>query len=377
MMYLDNAATTLYKPDTVGEAMKDAVNHHLYGNPGRGTYDFALNSARLILQTRKLIRDFFHADETYEVVFQNSATMGLNTLLKGLLVPGDHALTTSWDHNAILRPLYQLQKNEITFSLINSEPATGTLFYQELEQKLRPETKLFICSHASNVTGNVLDLDQIKTFCQKHQLLLIVDVAQTAGQVEIDLHDHLIDAICFTGHKSLYGPTGIGGICLKKALPVTPLLSGGDGIRSFDKEQFPQLPSLLEAGTPNIPGIMGLAKGIEYVKQKGIATIQKQMDTFTSILYHRLHSNSNFTLYGDFSGPHVGTVSFNYRTIDSAQIADYLWEHHQIATRSGYHCAPKMHEALGTAKQGTVRLSFSTFNTPEEINQLVSILESI
>lgn len=376
-MYLDNAATTLYKPDAVGEAMKEAVNSHLYGNPGRGSYDFTLNSARFILQTRKLIRDFFHADETYEVVFNSSATMGLNTLLKGLLNAGDHVIATSWDHNAILRPLYQLEKRGVTTSFINSDPQTGTLCVHELEQKIQPETKVLVCSHASNVTGNVLDLTLIKEFCQKHQLLLIVDVAQTAGQFEIDLSDCSVDAICFTGHKSLYGPTGIGGICLKKELPVDPLLSGGDGIHSFDKEQFPQMPTLLEAGTLNIPGIMGLAKGIDYLNQKGVATIQKHMANLTNLLYSQLHSNPNFMIYGDFSQPHVGTFSFNYKNVDSSQISDYLWENHQIATRSGYHCAPKMHEALGTATQGTVRLSFSTYNTIEEIEQLLDILTSL
>lgn len=377
MIYLDNAATTLKKPETVGEAMKEAVNSHLYGNPGRGTYDFALNSARVILKTREIIRDFFQADASYEVVFNNSATMGLNTLLKGLLSAGDHVLATSWDHNAILRPLYQLEKQGIDFSLIQSEPITGKLYYDELEQKLRPETKLFVCSHASNVTGNVLDLEKIQRFCKQHQLFLIVDVAQTAGQCQLDLSNHAIDAICFTGHKSLYGPTGIGGICLKKNLVIEPLLSGGDGIRSFDKEQFPQLPSLLEAGTLNIPGIMGLAKGFEYINQKGLETIQTHMEKLTSLVYDRLYDHPDFTFYGDFTQARVGTLSFNYKNVDSAQISDYLWENAEIATRSGYHCAPKMHEALGTVDQGTVRLSFSTYTTEEEIETLLSILTSL
>lgn len=375
--YFDNAATTIQKPLTVTEAVCQALKDETFGNPSRGIHDYSLNSYRAVALVREQAKQLFSANEEYEVIFTNNATTSLNMMIHGLLKQGDHVLTTSWEHNSVLRPLYQRKQAGICIDYIHSEPITGTLLWEEAEKKVRPETKAFICSHASNVTGNVIDLEQVKQFCQKYQLLLIVDAAQTAGQLPLDTSDSLIDAICFTGHKSLYGPMGIGGICLKKQLAVKPLMSGGDGVHTFEPEQFSELPGMLESGTLNVPGIIGLGKGIEYVQTIGVEKIKQEVAQLVRDFTDELKKIPSIQIYGDFSNDHAAVVSLNIENIQSSIVSDALWNDYQLATRSGYHCAPKMHENLGTKKQGTVRFSFSSFNTKKEIQQAIHALDQL
>ena len=369
-IYLDNAATTAQKPAVVAEAMTTILTGE-YGNPSRGAHGYSLAGYRVAEKARNQLKELFKADKRYEVAFTNNATVALNEVLKGLIQAGDHVITTAWEHNSVLRPLYQLEAAGASFDVVSSEALTGRLNYQEFAEKLRPETKAVICNHASNVTGNLLDLEWVKTFCAEHKLYLIIDVSQTAGVVPIDLSDGKIAAACFTGHKSLYGPQGTGGVCLLKDLPLEPVLTGGDGMQSFSKVQPKELPTLLEAGTLNIPGLAGLAASVQWVKEKA------EKATLGDYFYQELKKIDGLTIYGDFSGPRVDVFSINIKDAESAIVSDLLWEEFEIATRPGYHCAPLMHEALGTADRGTVRLSFSSFTTKAEVDTVLAALQNL
>lgn len=369
-IYLDNAATTAQKPAVVAEAVTQILTGE-YGNPSRGAHGYSLAGFRVAEKARNQVKNLFNADQRYEVAFTNNATVSLNEVLKGLIHAGDHVLTTSWEHNSVLRPLYQLEEQGASFDVVSSEAVTGRLNYQEFTEKVRPETKAVVCNHASNVTGNLLDLEWVKNFCAEQELYLIIDASQTAGVIPIDLSDGKIAALCFTGHKSLYGPQGTGGVCLLKDLPVEPVITGGDGMQSFSKVQPKNLPTLLEAGTLNIPGIAGLSASIQWLMEKEPA---EKLGTY---FYQELQKIVDVTIYGDFTNPRVDVFSINIKDAESAIVSDLLWEEYQVATRPGYHCAPLMHEALGTADRGTVRLSFSSFTTKAEVDTVLAALQNL
>lgn len=369
-IYLDNAATTAQKPAVVAEAVTQILTGE-YGNPSRGAHGYSLAGFRVAEKARNQVKELFNADQRYEVAFTNNATVSLNEVLKGLIHAGDHVFTTSWEHNSVLRPLYQLEEQGASFDVVSSEAVTGRLNYQEFAEKVRPETKAVVCNHASNVTGNLLDLEWVKNFCAEQELYLIIDASQTAGVIPIDLSDGKIAALCFTGHKSLYGPQGTGGVCLLKDLPVEPVITGGDGMQSFSKVQPKNLPTLLEAGTLNIPGIAGLSASIQWLMEKEPA---EKLGTY---FYQELQKIAGVTIYGDFTNPRVDVFSINIKDAESAIVSDVLWEEYQVATRPGYHCAPLMHEALGTADRGTVRLSFSSFTTKAEVDTVLAALQNL
>lgn len=369
MIYLDNAATTIQKPETVGAAMQEALQ---LGNPGRGAYASSYEGFKLVEQARDVIKTFFKATD-YECCFSLNATESLNMAIKGLLPNDAHVITTSWEHNSVLRPLYQLEKQGLTMDVVSSEPMTGKLNYYEFASYVRPNTRAVICNLMSNVTGNVIDLDFIKSFCKEHQLLLIVDASQAAGTIEIDLSDGIITALCFTGHKSLLGPMGIGGLCLKKDAVIEPLITGGDGLQSFSHEAPSELPMRLEAGTLNLPAIAGLKAGVEWLIEH--PPLRQRESNLTHNLRQELKCIPNVMVYGEEQTPSI--VSFNLDGIDSAIVSTLLDENYHIATRSGYHCAPLMHQNLGTATQGTVRLALSVMTKDCEIEQTLSAIRSL
>lgn len=369
-IYMDNAATTAQKPADVAEAMTKILQGE-YGNPSRGAHGYSLAGFRVAEEAREQVKKLFQADQRYEAAFTNNATVALNEVLKGLIQAGDHVITTDWEHNSVLRPLYQLEKQGASFDVVSSEAVAGRLNYGEFVEYLRPETKAVICNHASNVTGNLLDLEWVKDFCEKHQLYLIIDASQTAGVVPIDLSDGKISAVCFTGHKSLYGPQGTGGVCLRKNLPIEPVLTGGDGMQSFSKVQPKELPTLLEAGTLNIPGLAGLTASIQWLQAK------EARPELGEYFYQGLEEIAGLTIYGDFTGARVDVFSINIKDAESAIVSDLLWEGFSIATRPGYHCAPLMHNALGTADRGTVRISFSSFTTKAEVDEVLAALRNL
>lgn len=366
MIYLDNAATTLQKPRPVGQAMLDALQ--TAGNPGRGAHEPTLHAARLVYETRTALAELLGADDPSCIAFTANATQSLNMALCGLLHPGDHVLTTVCEHNSVLRPLYRLQKNGVQLDFVEAD-ARGVLRYEQFEQKLRPNTRAVVISHASNVTGNVADLAFVSNFTKKHGLLLILDAAQTAGIRPLDVKTLGADVLCFTGHKGLLGPQGTGGAYVRPGLQVAPLVVGGSGVHSFAEEHPAQMPTALEAGTLNVPGIAGLGAGVRWILQQGVQTLQEKETAWAQLFYEQLQEVENLAFYGDFSGnaPRVPIVSLNIGDEDSAWVADALWEDASICVRAGAHCAPLMHKTLGTAAQGVVRFSFSHANTEEEV----------
>lgn len=370
MIYLDNAATTLHKPQCVVDAVVTALT--TMGNCGRGAYSQAMAASQTIFKTRQELAELFHAAGPEQIAFSKNATESLNTAIFGLIDPGDHVVTTDLEHNSVLRPLYQLEKKGVSLSFVTADKR-GCIDYDEMEQLLLPNTKAIVCTHASNLTGNLLDLEKIGQIAKKHQVLFIVDASQTAGVFELDMQKMNIDVLCFTGHKSLYGPQGIGGLAVRQGLSIRPLTVGGSGVFSFEKAHPSVMPTALEAGTQNGPGIAGLGAGVRFVKETGIEKIRAYEQALVRIFYNEVSQLEKVCVYGDFSNiddpswQHAPVVSLNIKDVDSARIAYELEERFQIAVRCGAHCAPRMHEALGTKRQGAVRFSFSYFNTKEEV----------
>ena len=377
MYYFDNAATTAQKPDVVAKAVCDVLTSGTVGNPSRGAHGYALKAYSIVLEAKERIQALFHSQDLYEVAFTHNSTVALNMVLKSLLRPGEGVMTTTWEHNAVLRPLYQLEKQGVELAVIPAARSTGVLSYEKMEELLTTKTKWLVCNHASNVTGNVLDLDRIKAFCRNHHLGLIVDVSQTAGAYEIDLSDGVVTAACFTGHKSLYGPGGTGGIVIRRDVEALPFITGGDGVHTFEKEQPTAIPSIFEAGTANVAGIAGLSAAVELILKNGIPAVRAHQQELAELFLPALKKIPEIRLYGDFSGPRVGVYSLNIGDAESALVSDILWQHYEMATRPAYHCAPLMHEALGTAVQGTVRFSFSRFTTAAEVLAAADALREI
>lgn len=380
MIYLDNGATTLQKPECVKEALLEAMAS--MGNSGRGVHDASLYAGRIIYRARESLAELLGAAAPEQVVFTANATESLNLVLGGLFGPGDHVITTVCEHNSVLRPLYRLQGVELSVLPVKAEAGeerqAGILAYDELESLLRPNTKALIITHASNLTGNITDLEQAAAFAKKHSLLLIVDAAQTAGAVPMDMERMGIDVLCFTGHKGLYGPQGTGGVCVRPGLSIRPLKVGGSGIHSFDREHPSEMPAALEAGTLNGHGIAGLGAAARWLLETGVEQIRAREQALLRRFVDGVKEVEGVTLYGNPDlDRRTGIQSLNIRDYDSARVADWLYEDYGIAVRGGAHCAPLMHEALGTREQGAVRFSFSYFNTEAEADEAAAAVREL
>ena len=380
MIYLDNGATTLQKPECVKEALLEAMAS--MGNSGRGVHDASLYAGRTIYRARESLAELLGAAAPEQVVFTANATESLNLVLGGLFRPGDHVITTVCEHNSVLRPLYRLQGVELSVLPVKAEAGeerqAGILAYDELESLLRPNTKALIITHASNLTGNITDLEQAAAFAKKHSLLLIVDAAQTAGAVPMDMERMGIDVLCFTGHKGLYGPQGTGGVCVRPGLSIRPLKVGGSGIHSFDREHPSEMPAALEAGTLNGHGIAGLGAAARWLLETGVEQIRAREQALLRRFVDGVKEVEGVTLYGNPDlDRRTGIQSLNIRDYDSARVADWLYEDYGIAVRGGAHCAPLMHEALGTREQGAVRFSFSYFNTEAEADEAAAAVREL
>lgn len=364
MIYLDNAATTLQKPPEVGQAMLAALQ--TAGNPGRGAHEPTLHAARLVYGAREALAELFHAESPACIAFAANATQALNTALCGLLAPGDHVLTTVCEHNSVLRPLYRLRGQGMQVDFVGVD-AQGTLRYEQFAQRLRPNTRAIVVTHASNVTGCVTDLVRVSAFAKAHGLLMIVDAAQTAGARPIDVQELGLDVLCFTGHKALLGPQGTGGLYVRPGLRVAPLVVGGSGVHSFAEAHPSEMPTALEAGTLNVPGLAGLEAGVRWLLQQGVEALCAKETALARLFYENIQGIPGVVVYGGCpAGPHAPIVSLNLAGEDSARVADALWEEYGICVRAGAHCAPLMHKALGTVEQGAVRFSFSHQNTEKE-----------
>ena len=372
MIYLDNAATTIKKPQCVIDAVVRAMT--TAGNASRGAHGPALTASRTVYDARVKTAAFFGCKRADHVVFTANSTEALNIAINGVLSQGDHVITTDLEHNSVLRPLYRLEEEGIiSLSFVHAD-RLGRIDYADFERLRRPNTKAIVCTHASNLTGNLVDLKRIP----HDELLLIVDASQTAGSVPIDMEETGIDILCFTGHKGLMGPQGTGGLCVREGVEIRPFKVGGSGIWSYDRHQPEEMPTRLEAGTLNSHGIAGLSAAIDYLNEIGLETVSKKELALARQFYEGVKDIPGVTVYGDFSGwNRTAIVTLNIRDWDSAITSDELSENYDIATRPGAHCAPRMHQALGTAEQGTVRFSFSWFNTEEEVRKAVEAVREL
>nr|WP_319216381.1 aminotransferase class V-fold PLP-dependent enzyme [uncultured Trichococcus sp.] len=379
LYYFDNSATTLKKPAAVAEAVYHAIADAQLGNPARGSHAASLNALRLTETLRQKTAALFRVPETANVAFTANATASLNLVLKGLLTPADHIITTVTEHNAVLRPLYQLEELGASLSFVGVDEF-GTLLYPDFERLLRSDTRAVVVNHASNVTGNAVDLEWIGSFCREHNLIFIVDASQSAGILAIDMVKQHIDVLCFTGHKGLYGPQGTGGICLgEKTLAFMPVFTGGSGFHSFDKRYPTAMPILFEAGTQNVHGLAGLSAGVDYIQQKGLAEISRHLQELTFRFHEQIKNIPGIILYGSFAEnvERAPVVSLNLEGWSSGDLSDALFMDYAIAVRPGAHCAPLIHQAFGTEKNGMVRFSFSSFNTVEEIDYAAKALKNL
>ena len=369
MIYMDNAATTMHKPQEVIDAVVNAMNS--MGNAGRGASEAALSASRVIYDTRDRLAELFGAEDARRIAFTSNSTESLNIAIKGSLNPGDHVITTVLEHNSVLRPLYEMEKNGVELSIIRCDEK-GMPDISQMEASIKENTKMIICTNGSNLTGNYVDVSVIGKMAHAHGLMFVVDASQTAGVFPINVQKMNIDILCFTGHKGLLGPQGTGGMYVRKGVHVRPLLSGGTGVQTYSKTQPEEMPTALEAGTLNGHGIAGLDAAIGYLEETGIDTIRAKEQALMKRFYEGIKEIPGVKIYGDFSSmDRCAVVSLNIRDYDSGEVSDALLTDYGISTRSGGHCAPLMHEALGTVEQGAVRFSFSHYNTEEEVDMAI------
>ena len=376
MIYLDNAATTQKKPPQVLEAMVEALQS--MGNSSRGTHGGALKSARSVFSARENISRLFNGPGPEQVVFTTNATEALNIALGGLFGKGDHVITTALEHNSVLRPLYRLEEEGIIELSIVPADKRGCVDYADFSRLIQPNTRAIVCTQASNLTGNALDLYKIGEIAHSSNLLFVVDSSQGAGVLPLDMEAMHISVLCFTGHKGLMGPQGTGGLCVAKDVDIRPLKVGGSGVQSYSHTHPTEMPTRLEAGTLNGHGLAGLAAGVEWLLETGIDKIHAREVELAKRFYDGVKDIPGVKIYGDFSGwNRTAVVTLNLGDYDSGEVSDALWEDYEIATRPGAHCAPLMHMALGTVEQGAVRFSFSWFNTEEEVDTAINAVKEL
>lgn len=374
MIYLDNAATTMHKPQMVIDAVTQAMCS--LGNAGRGATSGALDAARTIHACRAKLARLLDCPRADHVCFTPNSTAALNTAINGVVCPGDRVVTTVLEHNSVLRPLNRLTTEQgVTVEHAGCD-ASGVLDYDELEQLVTPGTRAVVVTHASNVTGNAVDIARVAAMAHAAGALVIVDASQSAGTAHIDMQAMGIDVVCFTGHKGLMGPQGTGGLAVAEGIDVAPWAMGGTGVHSFDALQPLEWPTRLEAGTLNGHGIAGLSAGLDFIEaQGGVEAIAAHELALADRFLAGVREIPGIKLYGAFDQPaRSAIVSLNVGDIDSAEISDALMQGWGIATRPGAHCAPLMHRALGTERQGVVRFSFGYFNTTEEVDTAIDAL---
>lgn len=375
MIYMDNAATTMRKPDEAIEAVVNAMSS--MGNAGRGAHGAALSASRVIYNTREALARFFGAESPKQIVFTSNSTESLNIAIKGLLEPGDHVVTTMLEHNSVLRPLYEMEEKGVSLTFVSSNKK-GTISYEELEEAIQANTKAIICTNASNLTGNYVDVKRVGEIAKRKGVLLVVDASQTAGVYPIDVREMNIDVLCFTGHKGLLGPQGTGGLYVREGLRLKPLKSGGSGVQTYLKKHPDDMPTALEAGTLNGHGIAGLGAAIAYLEREGIDNIREKELKHMWKFYRGVKDIPGVKIYGDFDTEvRCPIVTLNIGDYDSSEVSDELLMTYDISTRPGAHCAPLMHEALGTVDQGAVRFSFSHYNTEEEVDIAIRAIREL
>lgn len=369
MIYLDNAATTLHKPQQVIDAVVHAMQS--MGNCARGTHEEALDAARTVYDARVRLASLFGCPRVDHVAFTANSTEALNMAINGLIDPGDHVISTDLEHNSVLRPLYRLEaEHGAELSFVPADKL-GNVDYADFERLMKPNTRAVVCTNASNLTGTVLDIERIAKTAHSHGALVIVDASQTAGCWPIDMKKMGIDVLCFTGHKGLMGPQGTGGICVKEGIEIRPFKVGGSGVQSYSRTHPVEYPTRLEAGTLNGHGIAGLGAAAKFISETGVENIHAKERSLMLRFYEGVKNIEGVTVYGDFTKDKTAIVALNIRDYESGEVSYELSQGYGIATRPGAHCAPRMHKALGTAEVGAVRFSFSFYNTEEEVDEAV------
>ena len=367
MIYFDNAATTLPKPPEVIRAVVEAMES--FGNPSRGAHEAALKAGRKVEECRDRLAAMFNCPDPARIAFTKNVTEALNLAINSV---GGHIVSSQAEHNSVLRPLFR-RKN---FSLVEVDDL-GRYQAEDVARAIRPDTQAVVLAQASNLTGNLAPFEEIGAICRDRKLLFIVDAAQSAGLFKLDMQALSIDALCFTGHKSLYGPQGTGGICLSPAFTPEPPAVGGSGSHSFESSQPSELPDLLEAGTLNAHGLAGLAAGLAYVERNWPALAEETL-ALARRFYEGARQIDGAVFYGDYQAPlRAPIVTLNLGAMPADEAAGLLEEDYGLAVRAGAHCAPLLHRRFGTEKQGALRFSFSSFNRPEEIDLAVAALKKI
>ena len=377
-VYLDNASTTFPKPKIVIDSIYNYLTN-IGGNANRSIYSNSLESSRQLLIAREKIATLFNFDKSENVIFTNNVTTSLNYLIRGIAKPGNHIITSSMEHNSVLRPLTDC-KNKLNIELdIIQGDNKGFININDIKKLVKTNTKAIIISHASNVTGSIQNIKSIGSFCNDSNILFIVDSAQSAGVLDIDMKKIKANAIAFTGHKSILGPQGIGGFIIddKCNTLCDSIISGGTGSLSHSLDQPTFLPDKFESGTMNMPGIIGLSNAIDYINTIGLNNIKEQNKNLRNYLINGLMNIEGINVYGDLTSNNATTcVSFNYKDIDPSEVAFFLDEN-GIKSRAGLHCAPLAHKSIHTFPKGTVRLSISHFTTKEELDYTLSIINKI
>jgi len=377
MIYLDSAATSWPKPEKVYEAADRAAREY-GGNPGRSGHRLSLAAGRVVEEARLLTARLFGVQNPDRVIFTMNTTDSLNLALKGALAPGDHAVTSAMEHNSVSRPLEALKRLGIEYTKVETSPETGADI-EKIKAAVRKNTKLMVFTHVSNVTGTVNPIGEIGAFCRERGILLLVDAAQSAGIIPIDVNKMNIDLLAFPGHKGLLGPQGTGGLYIREGVALSPLRQGGTGSHSELLTQPEQLPDRFESGTHNTPGLAGLAAGIRHLLDEGIGTVQKREADLANRLIGGISQIKGITLYGPPAGPErSGVVSLTIDWADTMETALILDNVFDIAVRAGLHCSPDAHRTLGTlGKGGTIRVSFGNFNTEKDVDACLEALAAI
>ncbi|MDZ7672585.1 MAG: aminotransferase class V-fold PLP-dependent enzyme [Halanaerobiales bacterium] len=377
MIYLNNAATTYPKPKEVYEKV-DYFFRNNGVNPGRSQDEKTMDINRVIFDTREKLAKFFGIEDSSNFIFTSGATMSLNLALKGYLKQNDHVISTKLEHNSVIRPLNKLQKEgriTVTFVDFNKD---GIIDVDKIKEAINENTSLIVLSHASNVLGTINNIEEIAEFAGDNDIKLLVDAAQTAGILEIDLSKLKIDMLAVPGHKSLYGPPGIGGLYIKEDIDLDTIIEGGTGSNSLDELQPEIRPDKYESGTLNTLGIVGLGAGLDFIKKIGIDKIYQHERQLLSVFLKGLKEIDNIKIYGTTDlDKKVGVVSINLDNLSAAKFAHILQNRYNISVRAGMHCAPYVHKSLKTDQKGMVRFSFSYFNTLDEINETLSVIEKI
>lgn len=374
LIYLDNGATSFPKPEEV-YAFMDTFYRNFGVNPGRSGYDLCLETGAMVDDTRKLLTSFFNGTDSERLCFSYNSTDALNLIIFGMLQPGDHAISTTIEHNSVLRPLYHLSQDGVEVDYVPFDGA-GFIDPDEIKKKFRPNTKLVIVNHASNVIGTIQPIREIGKYCREAGIPFAIDASQSAGKIPIDMEEQFIDVVAFTGHKSLLGPTGIGGLYVREGIEIRHTRAGGTGVRSADRAHLDEYPWRMEYGTGNILGIAGLNAGVKWVLKKGLNAIHEHEMHLAETLRDGLANIAGVTLYcQDDLTDHIAVLTFNVDGMEAGEVGTWIDVNHNIACRTGLHCAPLVHNQLGTTEvHGSVRFGIGPFNTEEHIQAAIEAI---